>query len=505
MPIVGTYGTPARRASVALQQTELAVPAPRWRLSGDALSVVAILLFVGSTVLLLVTRRTGFLTVGFPAMATAVGLLVLAASPARFVALALWLWMLSPFIRRVVDEQHGWNSQNPILLAPLLVCGLAMIDVVHFAPRLRRRVAVPFVLAILALVGGVVVGLFISSPALVLYAALSWTAPLLLGLHVAIHPEHHRRYHRAIVQALVFGVVLIGLYGIAQFLSPTPWDRLWMINSRMDSIGEPLPLRVRVFSTMNAPGPLAQFLSAGLLILLAVRSPLKWPAVAAGMMVFLLSLARSAWLGFAIGFVALAVLATARTRQTLFWMIAVISVVLLTISAAPLPPELASMRETIGRRLTTIGDLSMDDSFRARRYLVPAVLADIGERPLGNGLGATLVGGARGSASSRLADQGLYLDNGVLEVLLVLGWGGGVIFLLSAGSALWLSLRTVRAHDAGAGYLAGATALLAQVVGGTIFTGVGGAMFWLAVSMAITAGAGHEVPRFSRAAPGSPP
>ncbi len=504
MPSAGTYGTPARRASVVLQPTDAASRAPRLRLSGDVLGVVGILFFVGTTLLLLATRRTGLLALGFPAMATAVGLLLLFAAPARFVAFALWLWMLSPFIRRVVDEQNGWNPQNPILLAPLLVCGLALLDVVHLAPRLRRPEAVPFVLAFVALVGGVVVGLFLSPPTLVLYAALSWTAPLLLGLHVVIHPEHHRRYHRAIVQSLGFGVVLLGLYGIAQFLAPTLWDRLWMINSRMDSIGQPLPLRVRVFSTMNAPGPLAQFLSAGLLILLAVRSTLKGPGVVAGLVVFLLSLARSAWLGFAVGFVALVVLAEARTRQTLFWILALVSVVLLTISTAPLPPEMASMRETIGRRLTTIGDLSMDDSFRARRYLVPAVLADIGEHPLGNGLGATLVGGARGSASSRLADQGLYLDNGVLEVLLVLGWGGGVIFLLSAGGALWMSLRTVRAHDAGVGYLAGATALLAQVVGGTIFSGVGGAMFWLAVAMAMTVGAGREVPRISLVASGSP-
>lgn len=503
MSRAGTFGAPVRRASVVLQPTDSTPRAPRLWLSGDALSMVGILLFAGATLLLLATRRTDVLTLGFPAVASAVGVLLLFTAPARFVAFALWLWMLTPFIRRVVDEQNGWNPQNPILLAPLLVCGLALFDIVRLAPRLRRLEALPFVLAFVALAGGVVVGLFVSPPALVLYAALSWTAPLLLGLHVAIHPEHHRHYHHAIVLSLGVGVVLLGLYGIAQFLSPTVWDRLWMINSRMDSIGQPLPLRVRVFSTMNAPGPLAQFLSAGLLILLAVRSSFKWPGIAAGLVVFLLSLARSAWLGFAVGFVALAVLAAPRTRQTMFWMIALVSVVVLTISTAPLPPELASMRETIGRRLTTIGDLSMDDSFRARRYLVPAVLADIGEHPLGNGLGATLVGGARGSASSRLADQGLYLDNGVLEVLLVLGWGGGVIFLLSAGGALWMSLRAVRAHDVGIGYLAGATALLAQVVGGTIFSGVGGAMFWLAVAMAMTAGVARESARISRVAPGA--
>lgn len=504
MPSADTYGTPVRRASLVLQPTEAATPVPRLRLSGDVLSIVGILLFVSTTVMLVATGYSGLLTLGFPAAATVVGLLLLFAAPARFVAFALWLWILTPLIRRIVDEQNGWNGQNPILLAPLLVCGVALLDIIRVAPRLRRPEAVPFVLALVALAGGIAVGLFISPPALVLYAALSWASPLLLGLHVAIHPEHRPRYHHAILLSLGFGVILLGLYGIAQFLSPTLWDRLWMINSRMDSIGQPFPLRVRVFSTMNAPGPLAQFLSAGLLILLAMRSSFKWPGVIAGMMVFLLSLARSAWLGFAVGFIMLAAVATTRIRQSMFWMVALVSLVLLTIGTAPLPPELASMRETIGKRLTTISDLSMDDSFRARRYLVPAVLADIGEHPLGNGLGATLVGGARGSASSRLADQGLYLDNGVLEVLLVLGWGGGVIFLLSAGGAWWASWRAVRRRGLGTGYFAAATALLAQVVGGTIFTGVGGAMFWLSVAMAMSCGAARDMPPLAADAPGSP-
>jgi hypothetical protein len=262
-----------------------------------------------------------------------------------------------------------------------------------------------------------------------------------------------------------------------------------MIHSRMDSIGTPFPLMVRVFSTMNAPGPLAQFLSASLLIVLAQRSARKWPGVALGIGILLLSLARSAWLGFAMGFLLLVVLAPARFRRGALGLVGLAVVGVLAVRSAPLPHALDSMRNTIETRVTTMRDLAMDDSYRARRQLIPAVLADIVARPLGSGLGATLVGGARGTASSRLADQGLYLDNGVLEILLVLGWFGGGLFLLSAGGSLLMSLRTALTYRAGVGYLAGALALLAQVVGGTVFAGVGGAMFWLAVGMALTVGA----------------
>ena len=435
---------------------------------------------------MLVSGQSSQLTLLFPVFATVLGALLLASNPGYFVGYALWLWMLSPFIRRVVDAQNGWNSQNPILLAPLLVCALCAVDVVRYASRLQRVAALPFVLAITSLCAGVAVGLFLSPPALVLYASLTWIAPVLLGLYVGIHPEHHDRIHLAVVQSLSIGLIVLGIYGVAQFISPAVWDRLWMVNSRMDSIGTPLPFRVRVFSTMNAPGPLAQFLSASMLLLFAQRSAKKLLPLVAGLAIFLLSLARSAWLGFFFGFVLLMVLAPRRIRHAALIFMGIVSMAFVAANSTPLPVALDSMRQTITTRLTTVGDLAMDDSFRARRYLIPALLGEIAERPLGSGLGATLVGGAHGSASSRLADQGLYLDNGILEIFLVLGWFGGALFLLSTIVGVAMSLRVVLARREGYGYLAAAVALITQIVGGTIFAGIGGVMFWTSVGMALT-------------------
>ncbi len=170
-----------------------------------ALSVVASLLMVGVTAALLLTHHSALLTYAFPAMAVVLGAWLLFTDPARYLAFALWLWMLTPFVRRVVDAQNGWNQQNAILLAPLLVCALCALDAFYHAPRLKRVVAFPFVLGVACILGGVLVGLFLTPPTLVIYAAISWIAPLLLGLHVAIHPEHRERYHRAIARTLVVG------------------------------------------------------------------------------------------------------------------------------------------------------------------------------------------------------------------------------------------------------------------------------------------------------------
>lgn len=461
-------------------------PAHTSRLAFPAswIGTVALVGLLATTIALLFSGRSALLTLVFPAMAVGASAILSVTDPARYLALVAWLWMVSPFVRRVVDAQNGWNPQNAILLAPLLASAIGAVAVVQHAGRLRRRVALPMVLALVALAGGIAVGLGTSAPSLVLYAGLSWAAPVLLGLYVAVQPEHHVRMHRALGAALLVGLMVIGAYGVAQFVSPPLWDRLWMLNSRMNSIGTPEPFLVRVFSTLNAPGPLAQFLSAAVLMVLAREGARKWPPVLLGIVGLLLALARSAWLGFAVGAIALFVMTHTRVRRGMMALGAVTAVAITLVGTAPLPASLDAMRQTVTSRITTMRELSMDDSFRARRYLIPAVMAQIGEQPLGSGLGATLVGGARGAATSRLADQGLYLDNGILEILLVLGWFGGLLFLGGAGLALLDAFRHARRLPEAAGYFAAALALLTQVIGGTVFAGVGGAMFWMAVAFA---------------------
>ncbi len=454
--------------------------------SGTSVATIIVAAFAFSIAFLLRSGHSGILSLLYPAAALATGAILFFVAPARYISFVWWLWIVTPFVRRVVDAQNGFNAQNPILLAPLLVCALGAFDVVRLAPKLRFTNVAPFTVALLCLVGGVAVGLTVSSPPLVFYAALTWCAPLLLGAHVVLHPERHDAYHKAITTTLVVGITVLAVYGCAQFYAPATWDRMWMVNSRMDSIGQPAPFQVRVFSLMNAPGPLGQFLCAGLLILLANRARLKTPALYAGIVLLLLSLSRSAWLGFAVGFVYLLFFVGGRSRRTALAIIGTTIAIIVAFQRAPAPRELNPLRRTIENRVTTMTDLSMDVSYRARSYLIPVLKAEILSHPLGNGLGATLVGGARGATSNRLSDLGLYLDNGILETFLVLGWLGGLMFLASSACVVAMALLTVRRGEGANGYVAGAIALFTQLISGTIFFGVGGAAFWTCAAMAIT-------------------
>jgi len=58
--------------------------------------------------------------------------------------------------------------------------------------------------------------------------------------------------------ALLFAAVS-SAYGIVQFVAPPAWDALWMTSVGPVLGGYPVPFQVRVFGTLNAAGPFADF------------------------------------------------------------------------------------------------------------------------------------------------------------------------------------------------------------------------------------------------------
>src|SRR5262249_404417 len=93
--------------------------------------------------------------------------------------------------------------------------------------------------------------------------------------------------------------VLVAVYGLVQYMTVPPWDAFWMRHVEMNSIGLPLPLEIRVFSTLNSPGPTAQFFAFCVVAMLFVRKwrgMFKWPGVVIVTLCLLTTLVRSAWL-----------------------------------------------------------------------------------------------------------------------------------------------------------------------------------------------------------------
>lgn len=415
------------------------------------------------------------------------GAVLLRSRPACFAAFSWWVWIVAPELRRVVDFYGGaYNRTNPLVLSPLLVTALVAGPIVRHLPRLRRRSLFPFAVAQTGLLLGFCVGFVRVEPPAAVYALMSWSAPLLFGLWLALEWPRYSEIRDAMLDTFVLALPILGAYGVFQFVSPPGWDRSWMIWSKMNSIGRPFPFQVRVFSLSNSPGALAAVLAVTLLLVTGSRRPGRGAAVCGGIAALLLSLVRASWLGAVVGGV---VLATQATRQALRRYVLTAVALAAGISGAVVVgyavlPSTAVMRVTdiLGRRLTSLGDLAQDRSYVERSQIINRALEQIGSHPLGLGLGATGVG-------ARLGPQGGIeaFDNGLLDVVYSLGWFGAALFY---GGILAVTLRqtTPRAEvAAGDGTPAAARAALAatavQLLSGNQFWNVMGAAFWTAAGL----------------------
>ncbi|MEJ7811819.1 MAG: O-antigen ligase family protein [Gemmatimonadaceae bacterium] len=407
--------------------------------------------------------------VGYLPATVALGIALLRYDPPLYTAYVWWLWFLTPLVRRLVDYQVGWNPTNPMLVAPFLVTGLTAVTLIRHFPKLRRAALFPFVLPLAGITYGYVVGLARAGFLAATYSLLIWVTPIVFGFYLALQGREYPAHRRAVERTFLAGVVILGVYGVYQFINPPPWDRFWMINSRMDSIGLPEPFRIRVFGTMNSPGPLAVILMGGVLLLFSTRSPFRWLAAVPAYAAFLLSSVRSAWVGWLIAVLVYAWYLPVRFRARLGLAMAVLGVLLLPLLS------FGPVNAVVTARLRSFSALGEDNSFQARSTLY-AGLADKALRNIaGRGLGATGAG-VKLSQAPGVRDQ----DSGILDIFYSLGWLGGALFSAGVGLIVLRSLRRVGdADDHFAVALRGVgVAMCAMMVSFNSMAGNAGVLFW---------------------------
>ena len=450
---------------------------------GPSQSVIAIGLFVAATAAMLAGLGGRAANIAYPLAAVMTAIVLLSRSPVMYSSFCLWLWFLSPFVRRVFDYRHGWNATNPVLLAGPIVAALSIITIFRHARDLRGRLYAPYLLVLAALGYGYSVGLINAGLVPASYALLTWIAPVIFGVHLALSWRHYAELNAAIRKTFAVALPVLATYGIYQFVRLPRWDSAWMINADLKSIGAPLPFLVRVFGTLNTPGPYAAFLLAGVLMLLVGKGYIRFPFIAIAIIALLLTRTRAAWIAFVIGlFVHQLSQPIVRLPRRLLTM------VIVTILAAPLT-QIPSFRSTIVDRLSTLKSVSSDNSFIKRVQFSQANASEIVQTALGNGLGTT--GGAiklnAGSGGVRS------LDTGFLELFYLFGWLGGVMFLMGIGSLLYQSFRFAEPRRDGfaSAVRAISFALVSILPIGDVFTGSTGTLLWSAMGLGIAAHSYH--------------
>jgi hypothetical protein len=315
----------------------------------------------------------------------AVGMLLYQRRPGMYIGFTWWLWFITPEVRRLVDYLQGWNPVNPITLAPYLVAALTVFTLVFHLPKLGLKRFVPFVMIFLGLFYAYAVGVYRTGVFSATYELVEWSVPVVFAFHLIVYWRRYPEYRQSVQRTFLWGVLVIGVYGLIQFFYPPPWDRYWMINSGMISVGDPVQFEVRVFSTLNSPSPFGAVMMAGLLLLLSGGGLLRWPVSAVGYTSLLLSLSRQSWGGWLVGLLFIIV---RRGRSSLG---VLVTLVVMTLVALPLL-TVGPVAERINERLETLTAIQQDRSFQTRSELYSDLLPRAFFNPVGQGLGSTGLG-----------------------------------------------------------------------------------------------------------------
>lgn len=396
-----------------------------------------------------------------------------------YAGFVIWLFCAAPLIRRLVDEQAGFDASSPVLLAPYVACafaGLALIDFIGRRPIVEAR---PFLSVILCIGYGLILafanGRFLSG----LVDAMKWSAGPLFALYMLSSSDRAQTLHRTVCLALLIALPLMSIYGVAQYFAPAKWDADWVSNIQLVdpglvSMGNPLPYELRVFSTMNSPGSFAALVSVGILVALQRRAVLSLPLVAVMALALLLTQYRAVWGGTMLGILCLAFAGSAGLRLRI--VVSFLAVLLLMTSSALVP----QLRQAIAQRVDTITHLQSDRSGEDRMHQYDEFLSDdSGDMLVGAGLAI--------DGASRLLDgkTTAVIDSGIILVFTALGIAIGTVLLLALASSVAISFSRYAGHSPSiVGYRAVAIASFCQLPFGAVFVGESGFCVWLFLGLA---------------------
>lgn len=214
--------------------TELFRPTLAW---------LVLLGFVFLSALFILAGVGKILNLVFPAGSLAVGVFLYFRYPFLYLSFMWWMWFLTPLVRRLADYKSSFTDPSPLLLAPYLVTAVTLVNVWQYLPTIYRRGGLAFILSFMGVFYGFFVGLIYRSPVQVGIALLEWLAPVLISFHFFVNWQDYPHYRKIIQRTFLWAVLVLGAYGIFQYLVAPEWDRLWLINADINSAGRPFSIR----------------------------------------------------------------------------------------------------------------------------------------------------------------------------------------------------------------------------------------------------------------------
>jgi hypothetical protein len=454
-------------------------PKPRGRkawLSGPGFPPAAMF---AVTIALIVAHQGKLLELTFTPMAIIVAYVLLRRYPVHYLSYVCWLFFLTPEVRRLADFFKGaFNPTSVIMVAPLAAAGMCGFSMVLNYRKLGERRMMPLILMFIAVMYAYVLGIVEYGVGPATFTLVIWVVPIFTGAHVIFHWKEYHVYRRVLLKTFVYGALVMGLYGVYQYVSPPPWVAFWMLESGMGtSGGQAVPFSMRVCSTMNSTGPFALAIMSCLLMLVPTPGKLKVVAGVAGLAALAFTAVRSGWGGLIVGLIYPLAMLDSRSRMKL-----IVTVVAL---AGLFTPVLMvdQLSGPLVMRFESISNLQDDNSFQQRSGIY-AGLANMAEDSFaGHGLGST-------GMAAKLTTDGQstmqIVDSGILDLTWVLGWPGTLLYVTGILMMVWRAFVASRAlpTDRFAISAVGvAIAILANLIMVDTLQGLSGMFFMLGALM----------------------
>lgn len=405
--------------------------------------------------------------------------------PNSLLPFIILMWVISPEIRRVIDWLFGVYSQVSIAsIIPYCVSLTLVPAIIKNIKFLDKRLKGIAILMGVVLTYGFLIGITKYGVASV-FELLNYVVPFLIVLYVNVSSFNIDVRNRWLKSLSVIGVLAAG-YGIFQYMALPPWDKFWMMNTDMNSIGIPEPQNFRVFSTINSPGPTGVFLAFSLAIMV-LHKKARFLGLVGIMIVgfaLLLTLVRSGWLAFV--FLILAYLIRSQLKQKII-LITILGIIGLFYQF--LLPYLPGA-STITLRIATLGSLEGDHSFNERLDFTSSIFSFILSNPIGTGLGGTGIAAKVSSHSSAF----VVFDNGYLNILYTFGFPLGLLLI---AALIYLTIYFFRLSRLDKRYypisFATIVACLFLLLGNNVLTGLNGVILWFLSSLSFY----NETPQLS--------
>jgi len=372
----------------------------------------------------------------FPLGSVAVGLFLYFRAPVLYIGYVWWVFFLCSLVRRIIDQQSGYVTPGRWNTTSLLVTSICLITLVKYLPKISRQGGLPFLLSLLAIAYGCLVGLINGRPDLQFFiGAMGWLIPIVFSFHLFTNWQDYPQYRQVMQRTFVVGVLVMGGYGILQYCTAPEWDRFYMNNLDASSFGQPFPFEIRVFGTQGSPQDFANTMMAGLILILSSNEPLRFAASGAGYITFLLTAARAVWLGWVAGLFAFLPALSLKLQMRLILTILLMALMIVPLSniepfATPIQQRLASLSDT-----QSGDDVSLQERTQGYEDLLAIALTEV----VGSGIG----GQGRALPASAIGGS----DSGILPLLFTLGWLGTLPYLMGIGLIVYSLFQTKESRN----------------------------------------------------------